>query len=127
MTSLKRLGIWMDHSSAHLTRLTALPFETTVIKSEFTHQVKESSITRSENLMHNKEQQLQSEYFKNLSDMILDYDDVVIFGPTDAKIELFNILRSDHRFSKIKIGIKPTDKMTKNEEHVFIREYFANH
>lgn len=127
MSSLKRLGIWMDHSSAHLTKLTTPLFETTLIRSEFTHQVKESSLAKSENLMHNKEQHLQSEYFKNLSDMILNFDDVVIFGPTDAKIELFNILRSDHRFSKIKIGIKQSDKMTKNEEHAFVREYFANH
>ncbi len=54
--------------------------------------------------MHNKEQQQQSEYYKTLGETIKNYDDVLLFGPTNAKVELLNILKADISFSiKLKI------------------------
>ncbi len=127
MTIAKNLGIWMDHSSAHLMEFTADPIETKIISSEFTHQKKEFSLSKSENLMHNMEQHQQSEYYKNLGEAIKNYEEVILFGPTDAKVELFNVLRADHRFEKTKIEIKQTDKMTENQQHAFVRNYFSRH
>ena len=75
--------------------------------------------------MHNKEQHEQSEYYKSIGEIIKNYDDVIIFGPTDAKTELFNLLKADHRFAKIKIEIKQADKMTENQQHAFVKEYFS--
>ncbi len=125
MTTKKNLGIWMDHSSAHLMEFTPDPIETNIIESKFTHQEKEHSLGKSEHRMHNKEQHQQSEYYKKLGETIINYDAVILFGPTDTKVELFNILRADHRFAKIKIEIKQTDKMTENQQHAFVREYFS--
>ncbi|MFI5219142.1 MAG: hypothetical protein ACHQNT_06600 [Bacteroidia bacterium] len=125
MTTKKNLGIWMDHSSAHLMEFTPDPIETNIIESKFTHQEKEHSLGKSEHIMHNKEQHQQSEYYKKLGETIINYDAVILFGPTDTKVELFNILRADHRFAKIKIEIKQTDKMTENQQHAFVREYFS--
>jgi len=56
----------MDHKSAHLMEFTKDPMETTILESKFTHEVKEGSLHKSENGMHNKEQHQQSEYFKAL-------------------------------------------------------------
>jgi hypothetical protein len=125
MTQSKKMGIWMDHASAHLMELRSYPMETRIIESTFTHDEKEHSIAKSEILMHNKEQHQQSEYYKNLGDVILNYEEVVLFGPTDAKAELFNLLRADHRFAKIKIEVKQSDKMSENQQHTFTREYFT--
>ena len=101
------------------------PIETITILSKFNHQDKEFTLSKSENLMHNKEQHLQSEYYKKLGDMIRNYEEVVLFGPTDAKIELLNTLSSDHQFAKTKIEVKQTDKMTESQQHAFVREYFS--
>ena len=125
MTTGKRLGIWMDHSSAHLTEFSSLPVETKIIGSNFTHEDKENSLVRGEDFMHSKEQHRQSEYYNKLADIIKNYDDVILFGPTDAKVELFNILSSDHLFAKIKIEMKQTDKMTENQQQTFVKEYFT--
>jgi len=125
MTTAKNLGIWMDHSSANLMELTIDPIETKTIESKFTHQAKEQSLSKSENLMHNKEQHQQSEYDKKLGEAIKNYEAVILFGPTDAKVELFNTLKADHHFEKIKIEIKQTDKMTENQQHAFVREHFS--
>lgn len=125
MTTAKYLGIWMDHSNAHLMEFSTDTIETKVIASKFTHQEKEHSLSKGEYLMHNKEQHQQSEYYKELGKAILNYEAVVIFGPTDAKSELLNLLRKDHRFEKIKIETQQADKMTENQQHAFVKEYFS--
>ena len=125
METGKKLGIWMDHSSAHIMEFTVDPIETKTLQSKFTHAEKEASLGKSENLMHNKEQHQQSEYYKKLGDVIKNYSEVILFGPTDAKIELFNILNADHHFSKIKFEVKTADKMTENQQHAFVKDHFS--
>ncbi len=127
MKTTKRLGIWLDHSQAHLMEFTVDPIQTNTIHSNFTHEEKQHSLGKNENLMHNKEQHQQSEYYKKLGESILHYDKVVLFGPTDAKVELLNSLRKDHRFAKINIDIKQADKMTENQQHAFVKDYFSHH
>jgi hypothetical protein len=119
------LGIWMDHSSAHLMEFTVDPIETTTLKSKFTHGEKEESFGKSENVMHNKEQHQQREYYKDLIAVIRNYTAVVLFGPTDAKTELLNLIRQDHNLEKIKIEVKQTDKLTENQQHAFVKDYFS--
>jgi len=127
MTTAKNLGIWMDHSSAHLTEFTTDPIETTIIESKFTHDAKEFSLSKSENGMHNKEQHQLAEYYKRLGETIIRYEAVILFGPTSAKTELLNILKADHRFAKTKIEVKQTDKMTSNQQHAFVKQHFSRH
>ncbi len=124
-TTSKQLGIWMDHANAHLIEFTKEPSGTQTIASKFTHEVKEDTLSKSESLMHNKEQHEQSDYYKHLGETIKKYDEVLLFGPTDAKVELFNLLKADHHFANTKIEVKPADKMTENEQHAFVREYFT--
>jgi hypothetical protein len=125
MTKAKNLGIWMDHSNAHLMEFTTDPIQTNTISSQFTHDSKEQSLGKSENLMHNKEQHQHTAYYKQLGTAIKNYEHVILFGPTDAKVELFNVLRADHQFEKIRIDVKQADKMTENQEHAFVRAYFS--
>ena|SRR5665213_405820 len=127
MTTAKYLGIWMDHSTAHMMEFTTDPIETKTIESKFTHREKEHSLGRGENLMHNKEQHQQSEYYKKLGEVIKNYDEVLLFGPTEAKMELANILKADHHFEKIKIETKHADKMTEHQQHAFVKEHFTHH
>ncbi len=123
----KRLGIWMDHATAHLMEFTVDPIETTTIDSTFTHQEKEDSLGKSEQLMHNKEQHEEASYYKKLGEIIRNYREVVLFGPTNAKVELFNSLRTDHRFANIKIDLQQADKMTENQQHAFVKDFFLTH
>jgi len=124
MATEKKIGIWMDHAHAHLIKY-ADPMVTKVVTSNSTHEEKEKTMQRSENMMHNKEQQQDSEFYKVIGEFIKKYDDVLLFGPTNAKIELMNILKADNHFSKIKIETRQADKMTENQEHAFVRDYFS--
>jgi hypothetical protein len=120
-----KLGIWMDHDHAHLTEFTIDPMTTKTIESKFTHQAKEESLHKGENGMHVKEQHQQAEYYKTLREVIRNYKEVVLFGPTNAKIELFNTLQGNHLFENIKIKVEDADKMTENQKHAFVRKHFS--
>jgi hypothetical protein len=125
MAMANSLGIFMDHSSAQIIEFTTDPMESITVDSTFSRQDKVESLGKSENLMHNKEQQQQTAYFKQLADVIKNYDAVVLFGPTDAKAQLYNILKADNRFEKIKIEVKQSDKMTSKQQNAFVRDYFS--
>jgi stalled ribosome rescue protein Dom34 len=126
MKNSKKIGIWMDHTSAHIIEFSENSFEVETIESKFTHLEKEKSLARGESHLHNKEKQFLFDYFKKIAKVILNYDKVILFGPTNAKSELFNYLSEDNRFVKIKIYIKETDKMNAFQRQNFINDYFSN-
>ncbi len=119
------LGIWMDHRSANIMEFTNDSIESKVIESKFTTTEKEISTENRESLMNGQEQK-QTEYYQQLLEVISNYKAVLLFGPTDAKIELLNLLRADNRFEKTDVDIKQADKMTENQKQAFVKEYFQN-
>ena len=115
----------MDHSSAQVFDFTSGTIVKTEILSKFTHEDKQETASRSESIMHNKEQHLQAEYYKELTQLIKKYDEVLLFGATDAKTELSNILNKEHLYLKIKIELINTDKMTDNQKDAFVKNHFS--
>ena len=74
--------------------------------------------------MHNKEQQKHRTFYKNILKIIKDFGVVVLFGPTEAKSELYNLIKENHQFDKINIKVKNADKMSDREQHIFVDDYF---
>jgi hypothetical protein len=125
MTTQNKLGIWMDHSNAQLIVFTAENSETISLDSTHSLDDKSGSNGRSEHMMHNKENQDQYAFYSKLGDVIKDFDEVLLFGPTNAKVELYNILKSDQKFTKTKIELQQADKMTDNQQHAFVKNHFT--
>lgn len=125
MTTEKKVAIWMDHASAHAIEYPGDENITRTIHSDFTQTGKKESLEKSEHSMHNKEQHQLTGYFKELGKLIANYNFVLLFGPTNAKSELLNFLRADHRFDQIKIEIRSVDKMDLHEQQKFVRKYFT--
>ena len=126
MSKTTKIGIWMDHARAHLIEFTADPMRTSVVESAFTHGEKKSSMEHGENRMHNKEKHGQAEYYGMLIAEIKKHQDVLLFGPTDAKVELFNLVKKDHNAARIRIVVRDADKMTENQQHAFVKNYFTH-
>ncbi|RXG11662.1 hypothetical protein DSM03_11439 [Leeuwenhoekiella aestuarii] len=124
METPKNLGIWMDHAMANLIHSTTKR-KNKNITSKFTAETKEEVLNRSEKSMHNKRQQMNEAYYKEIADAILNYNHVLLFGPTDAKTELYNFLSTDSHFKNIRIDIESADKMTDSEKHLFIKNHFS--
>jgi hypothetical protein len=127
MSNVNKIGIWMDHSEAHLIEFKKESSPLTIINTTFNHEDMEAALNRSEQLMHNKRQQQQALYYQKLGNAITPYKEVLLFGPTNAKTELFNVLQSDLRFKKIKIEVQPADKMTENQKNAFVHKHFSKH
>lgn len=122
MKTNNNLGIWMDHSTANL--MDRFPEVNYSIKSEFTANTKEEALGKSESLMHNKRQQMHEAYYKEISEEIKKYNHVLLFGPTNAKVELHNYLKKDSHFNNTKIDVVSADKMTDNEKGAFVKNHF---
>lgn len=124
MKKNKCLAIWMDHSNAFLMEFANDTIISNSIVSESLNPEVEYSSDKHEKLIHKKEQHQQLNYYKKLSDSIRNYQEILLFGPTDAKKELLNLLKADHLFEKTIIEIRNTDKLTESQMHNFVREYF---
>lgn len=114
----------MDHSIAHLMEYSNKPFEIETIESRFTHEEKVKNLLKGELHLHNKQKEEQSRYFKKIMDVVKRYNEVVLFGPSNAKEELLCALAVDNSFWNINIKVKQTDKMTPQQQHEFVKEFF---
>ncbi len=124
MTSVKQIGIWMDHANAHLIEYTKETGDTVIIPSGLSREDESLAAGKGEKTLHHKQQQHEAAFYKKLAEVIGHYQGVLLFGPTDAKLELFNFLKKDHHFDHIQIEVKQADKMTGNQQHAFVREHF---
>lgn len=123
MKNKKNIGIWMDYTTAELIDLNH-QINKKSIESDFTYETEKETLNRSESIMHNKEQQMNEAYYKELGDVILNYEHVLLFGPTNAKAELHNFLNKDLHFKDIQIDVETADKMTDNEKQAFVKNHF---
>lgn len=114
----------MDHASARLMEYHTGKMDTEVITSSFTHDDKISTLNKSEHIMHNKEQHEQAGYYEAIAKTLLNYDEVLLFGPTTAKQELYNTLKENHLYAKIRFDIKDSDKLTEFQQYTFVRTHF---
>ncbi|UKM66560.1 hypothetical protein GSB9_03150 [Flavobacteriaceae bacterium GSB9] len=124
MKTNNNLGIWMDHSVANLIDINSKNKYSPIL-SNFTSETKEEALMRSESLMHNKRQQMNEKFYDKIGAQILKYKHVLLFGPTNAKVELRNYLNKDLHFKNIKIDIESSDNITDNEQVAFVKNHFA--
>ncbi|MFT6333505.1 MAG: hypothetical protein ACI86M_000649 [Saprospiraceae bacterium] len=119
------LGIWLDHSNAHLIEINS-KMDNHSIKSKFYSGIKVDALRRSEGIMRKKELQMHEAYYKKIGKVILNYDHILLFGHTDARIELHSYLRRDLNFEDIIIDTVTADSMTNKEQHVFVDNHFLD-
>jgi stalled ribosome rescue protein Dom34 len=120
----RQMGIWMDHSIAFLMVLENDKIFETIVEVEVSQLETDYDSGKNEKLANNKAQQFQSHYYKKIIDSIKNYQDVVLFGPTDAKNELLNLFKAEHLPDNINIEIQHSDKMTAIQMQDFVRTYF---
>ncbi len=73
------------------------------VVSDLSNQEAEFNFYKGEKLIHKKEQHLQLSFYKKLGEIIKEYHEVVLFGPTDAKNELLNLLKGTTYLKTLKL------------------------
>ncbi len=117
----------MNHSIANIMEFKAGLINTITIESKhYQQEIKlETSINQSLSFLN--EQHIQASYYKELEESIKDCKEVILFGPTYAKVKLYHELRNDDRFSKTKIGVTQAENMTVFEQQEFVVNHFSKH
>ncbi len=121
--SRKRLGVWLDHTKAQIIEEKNNSFTSYAMES-LSIQGEKQNFGMDESLKHNTEQDQLSDFFKRLSEVLKGYTEVLLFGPTNAKTELFNLLKEDSPFNNIKIDVETTDNLTENQMHAYVKGHF---
>ncbi|MBH2004837.1 MAG: hypothetical protein I8H66_09120 [Sphingobacteriia bacterium] len=125
MKTPAKIGIWMDHASAHTIEPAGSSDKEIRIVSRFTPNEQSETIHKGEEVLHNKERGQQKSYYEAIAKVILGYDHVLLFGPTNAKNELMNLLKEDAHFANIRIKLETTDRMSEPEQQAMVNKYFA--
>lgn len=124
----KIIGVYLDHTHARLMEPVTNAFISQVIHSQFTHEEMEYALSKSENVMHHKEHGEQLQYYKEIMEHLKDGKTILLFGPTTAKNELYNLMRADDRFAGARIEVEQTDKIPVTQQEAFMKEHFKiNH
>ncbi len=124
MKATKRVGICLDHTTARVIEFHTEEQIVKTIKADLKGLDNQDGLQHSESLLHHKENQHLKAYYKDLITVIKDYDEIVLFGPTNAKTELFNLIREEHKYDHLKIETKAADKMNYEDQHAFVVHYF---
>ena len=125
MKTSKKLAVYLDHSQAKFFDFGTNAIEFLILKSDFDNQDKKEILQKGESHLHNKEQHLEHKYYQKLGEAIQDFNNVLLFGPTEAKTELFNFLKENNRYEKIRIKVENSDKLTENQQLAFVNKYFS--
>ena len=127
MSIEKKLGIWIDHLSAHLMEWSNNAVEVKAFDAINTEPIEAAPQNNNQQQNGDVEEHKQAAFYKRLSDAVRHYNEVLIFGPTDAKVKLLNLLKEDNSFEHIKIASQQTDRMTEHQQNAFVQEYFSKH
>jgi hypothetical protein len=114
----------MDHSVANLIEFSNERMTKKTLKIAPAYLGPLENLRLNESPIINKEQNHLSNFYQEISDVIKDFDEVLLYGPIQAKTELYNLLKKDMHFDKIKIDMHPADKITDNQQETFVRKYF---
>jgi molybdopterin converting factor small subunit len=135
----KQIGIWLDHSKAHfIGHHDGSAFLIETIDSPYERIKRDEGegsdnarfganpqfSSNNENRKNNTAQNELNEYFKTLESKLDDYDEILLFGPTTAKEQLYNRLSENKSFSAKTIIVQSSDKMTDNQLLAFVRDFY---
>lgn len=123
----KKVGIWLDHTVAHLIKLKK---EKMVVENVFSGvesqlrypgetatgtKLGKTRSTNKEHSKHEREQNQLHDYYKVLTGIIKKYDTIYLFGPSTAKKELMNWIRDKKQISGKTFILDSAEELTFNQ------------
>jgi hypothetical protein len=124
--SARKIGVWINYHNANLIEYNIGKMGTKVIISKLSIQPEQDQPKQSAPNTPMLETVNKIDYYQQIGAVLKQYAEVLLFGPTDAKTELFEQLKTDPHFFEIKFTIKPADKMTEYQQYTFVRDHFGD-
>lgn len=117
------MGMWIDNSHAIII---ANDNEAGTYAIGETVKVNDHHVSGSEHTMNNAEQGNNLKYFKSIAALLLDYDEILIFGPGTSQEQFHNFLKEDAQFNNKRITIDSTGNQTEPQMIAKVRDFFGN-
>ena len=120
-------GLWIDHKKAVIVIIKENGEETKKIESDSDKHVRfsgEAQKTTEEDISDRKYINQLNKYYDEVIASIQMADDVLIFGPGEAKIELKKRLE-DKQIKKHIVNTETVDKLTDNQIAAKVRQHFG--
>jgi len=139
MKNIKQLAVFIDHTKARFIGIEnskAIFLQTLESnrKSHPRYQGESSNQTRfgsdpyqgsnNEFGKNMQEQEITKNYFQHIKKQLQDYDEILLFGPGEAKKELHNYLIAQSSFGSKTIEVKNSDYITDNQLLQTVKSYF---
>jgi len=131
----KHTGLWIDHKDALIVSIAGDKTDVQSVESEAESHFRPSggwkaagtSVAQSVSKEHSAEESRKHQYhafYKKVIALLDDSDDIVIFGPGEAKVELSSeISKARALHEKVK-AVETCDRMTENQFVAKVKAYF---
>ncbi len=130
-------GIWLDFKDAYIVTFNEGEAATKHIRSEIKHQAtKGGSHSKSpwgpqfsppDNSNLERDKHAEHHYFQQILEAVNPLtDEIVIFGPAQAKLGLKKEIEHIKHYKPQLLGVFPSDYATQNEMVVLMRDFFKN-
>jgi hypothetical protein len=132
----KVVGVWLDHSKAHFITFNGAEASINTVESGYKRLNREDgkgstdtrfradAFSNNEDNKQNKKLVEKNKYFKDIEKAMKGFDEVFMFGPTNAKVELLNLLQENKSFKGKISKVENADKLTQNQMIARVREFF---
>ncbi len=132
---LTQIGIWLDHSIAHLVKINNKNITLAHIESgaESKHRLSGGSRSKNpfgpqdvgvESKAEDRRKQQLHRYYQDIIKSIKHIEKVFICGPAEAKIELEKEIRKCKDFSAQIVAVQAAEKMTENQLVAKVKSVF---
>lgn len=128
-----KTGVWIDFDKAFIVQISQEKKAIKKVESNIEHfHVHGGSRSKiaygpqnnvSESKLLARKQQQQNEFFSEVRKEINPKNELVIFGPAEAKIGLKKALLSHSSFKQKNIAIETADNMTENQMKAWVHNY----
>lgn len=116
-------GVWLDNHQAMIITQEDQQGEYSIHDKL---KAKEAHSGGSEHTMNNAKQSDSLKYFKSVSNLLMKYDEILIFGPGKSQEQFQNHLQEDVQFKSKKISIDSAEQLTDPQMIAKVREFFKN-
>lgn len=122
-----KVGIWIDHKKAVIVSASADGVTTKTLESEVGAHPRYAGQQDGggEKKYEERHSQHLDRYYDEVIRQLTDPDELLIFGPGEAKLELKERLRRSKAHSERTIGIETTDKLTDPQIVAKVKEHFG--
>ena len=122
-----KVGIWIDHKKAVIVSASADGVTTKTLESDVEAHPRYAGQQDGggEKKYEERHSQDLDRYYDEVIRQLTDADELLIFGPGEAKVELKKRLRRSKTHSERTIAIETTDKLTDPQIVAKVKEHFG--